>query len=212
MRTMPYAIRTERLHLRCWDPRDAEGLLAVSEANRGHLSPWIPAKYHEPQTIEEKVDLLREFRGRFDLGEDFVYGIFDEASGSIVGGSGLHLRHGPGVADVGYWLVQDAVGKGYATEAAGAVVRAGFEFLELARIEIRCDPENPPSRRVAEALGFQHEATLRGIYPAPSGSRIDTEVHGMLRAGIASSPVGERTVTFADAIGRPVEERAAGRG
>jgi hypothetical protein len=45
--------------------------------------PWAAA---EPKPLEEKAELLRVFRGRFDLGEDFVYGIF---SGS---GTGSDLR------------------------------------------------------------------------------------------------------------------------
>ena len=64
---------------------------------------------------------MRIFRGNFDLGKDFVYGIFDATDGSIVGGTGLHPRIGPGACEIGYWIRKEAVGRGFATEAAAVV-------------------------------------------------------------------------------------------
>jgi len=63
--------------------------------------PWAAA---EPEPIEQKQIRLRQFRGRFDLGEDFIYGIFDSSEEEVLGGTGLHTRHGPFIREIGYWV------------------------------------------------------------------------------------------------------------
>ena len=72
----PYVVRTERLTIRCWDPRDAPLLKEALDTSLEHLRPWMPWAMDEPKPLDEKVELLRRFRGQFDLGEDFVYGVF----------------------------------------------------------------------------------------------------------------------------------------
>ena len=89
----PYAIRTERLTIRCWDPRDAPRLKDALDTSLDHLRPWMPWAADEPKPVEEKAELLRAFRGRFDLGEDFVYGIFARDEREVIGGSGLHTLY-----------------------------------------------------------------------------------------------------------------------
>ena len=53
--------------------------------------PWAE---HEPQPLDQKVELLRTFRGGFDLGQDFVYGILAPDESQALGGTGLHTRVG----------------------------------------------------------------------------------------------------------------------
>jgi hypothetical protein len=57
---------------RCWEPRDAPLLKEAVDSSIDHLLPWMPWAAGEPQTLDEKVRLLRRFRGQFDLGQDFV--------------------------------------------------------------------------------------------------------------------------------------------
>src|SRR5262245_8467890 len=87
-----YRIETPRLVIRCWEPRDAPLLKAAIDASLEHLLPWMPWAKDEPQSVEAKMELLRQFRGRFDLGKDFVYALFDRQEREVVGGSGLHPR------------------------------------------------------------------------------------------------------------------------
>lgn len=63
-------------------------------------------------------------------------------------------------ADLGVIFSKDAWGMGYATEAARAMVRAGFEELDLTRIFSTCDVANAASARVLEKAGLQRVATL----------------------------------------------------
>lgn len=113
--------------------------------------PWAQ---HEPQTLAEKVELLREFRGQFDLGANSVYAIFDAAEERVLGGTGLHPRIGPGALEIGYWIRADATGRGYATESTAALTRVAFEVADVDRVEIRCAPANLASAAIPQKLGY----------------------------------------------------------
>ena len=63
-------------------------------------------------------------------------------------------------ADLGFIFSNDVWGKGYATEAARAMIRAGFEDLGLRRIFSTCDIANAASARVLEQAGLTRVATL----------------------------------------------------
>jgi RimJ/RimL family protein N-acetyltransferase len=115
-----YRIHTRRLILRCWQPEDAPLLKAAIDASLDHLRPWMPWAHQEPTDIEAKVALLHRFRGDFDLGKDFVYGVFSRDEKQALGGTGLHLRLGEGAREIGYWIHQEHVGRGLATELATA--------------------------------------------------------------------------------------------
>src|SRR5262249_38925656 len=100
----PYRIVTERAVVRCWEPRDAPLVKDAIDSSLDELREWMPWALNEPQTVEEKVELLRRFRGQFDLGEGFVYGIFSPDESEVVGGTGLHKRVGADAFEIGYWI------------------------------------------------------------------------------------------------------------
>lgn len=100
----PYRIVTERLVIRCWEPADAPRLKEAIDSSLDELRPWMPWARSEPQELSEKVALLRRFRGQYDLGADFVLGMFDADERDVVGGTGLHKRRGAGAVEIGYWV------------------------------------------------------------------------------------------------------------
>jgi ribosomal-protein-alanine N-acetyltransferase len=67
-------------------------------------------------------------------------------------------------ADVGYAYNRLYWGKGYATEAAQAVLQFGFDTLKLHRVGAKVLPHNIGSIRVLEKLGFQREGILRQVH------------------------------------------------
>jgi RimJ/RimL family protein N-acetyltransferase len=188
----PYLIRTERLTIRCWDPRDAPLLKDALDTSLDHLVPWMPWAAAEPKPVEEKADLLRLFRGRFDLGEDFVYGIFTLDEREVIGGSGLHTRVGPGALEIGYWIRASRLGRGFAREAAAALTTVAIRVCGVDRVEIHVDPANEASLRIPRALGFTQEATLRRRLPAMDGgvSR-DAVVFTLFADELDGSPVAD---------------------
>ena len=178
----PYRIETERLVIRCYDPADAAGVKDAIDSSLDHLRPWMPWVESEPQTLEEKTDLLKSFRAEFDMGRNFVYGIFARDESEVLGGTGLHPRLEPGGLEIGYFVRASATRQGIVTESTAAVTRAGFEVCGADRIEIRIDPDNEASFGVPRKLGFTEEATLRRRLPGRQGGPLrDVTIFTMLR-------------------------------
>jgi RimJ/RimL family protein N-acetyltransferase len=201
----PYLVRTERLTLRCWEPRDAALLKDALDTSLDHLRPWMPWAADEPQPLEQKADLLRAFRGRFDLGEDFVYGIFTPDEQEVVGGSGLHTRVGPGALEIGYWLRASREGSGLGREAAAALALVAFRVCRVDRVEIHVDPENARSLGIPRALGFAEEATLRRRLPAGEGQAPrDAVVFALFADAVDGTPVAQAEIEAYDVLGRPI--------
>jgi RimJ/RimL family protein N-acetyltransferase len=160
--------------------------------------PWAEA---EPQTLDEKVELIRSFRARFDSAEDFAYGIFAADESVQLGGSGLHPRIGPGGLEIGYFIRASATRQGYVTESTAALTRVGFEVCEADRIEIRIEPGNEASFGVPRKLGFAEEATLRRRLPGRAGGPLrDVTVFTMFREDF--DPAIAPGLRAFDALGR----------
>jgi RimJ/RimL family protein N-acetyltransferase len=178
----PYRIETERLVIRCYDPRDAPLLKDAIDSSLEHLRPWMPWTADEPQTLEQKTDLLKLFRSEFDIGENFIYGVFSPDEKEQVGATGLHPRIGPGGLEIGYFVRASAIRQGIATESSAALTRVGFEVCNADRIEIRIDPRNQASFGIPRKLGFVEEATLRRRLPSREGEPLrDVTIFTMFR-------------------------------
>jgi len=65
------------------------------------------------------------------------------------------------MADIAYYFAPESWGRGYATEAAAAVTRFGFDELKLHRIQATVMPGNAASLRVLEKAGYAREGVLR---------------------------------------------------
>jgi len=164
-----------------------------------HLLPWMPWAANEPTDLDTKIGLLRRFRGQFDLGQDFVYGIFDRDETEALGGTGLHTRLGTDAREIGYWVRADRINQGIAAETAAALTRVVFEIDRLDRVEIHCDADNVRSAAVPRKLGFTHEATLHKRRVA--GKVRDTLVWTLLAEDYPASPAARVEIEAFDAVG-----------
>jgi RimJ/RimL family protein N-acetyltransferase len=200
-----YLIRTERTVIRCMNPSDAYLLKEAVDSSLDHLRPWMPWAEHEPTDVGAKIALLRGWRGRFDLGQDFPYGIFDPEESRILGGTGLHTRSSPGALEIGYWIRVDCAGQGLATEVAAALTRVAFEVNQVGRVEIHCDAANSKSAAVPRKLGFTHEATLRQRLLGPGGELRDEMVWTMLRSEFDASPAARFSCEAYDCVGERIQ-------
>ena len=156
-----YSFETERLVARCWSPADAPAYRAALDDNDEHLRPYIPWMRDEPKPLEGTLEKLRKSRALFDTDRDYKYGVFERGADRIVGEVVLLTRAGPGALEVGYWIDRHFVGRGYASEAAAAVVRIAFEVQGVTRVELHHSAENAPSAAVAKRLGFTLDGTFR---------------------------------------------------
>lgn len=203
VRTPPYRIETERLVIRCYEPRDAAPLKEAVDASIEHLGPWMPWVRFEPQTLEEKVNLVRGFRSQFDADENYVYAVFDRDETQLLAGTGLHQRGGPGSLEIGYWVRPEALRQGIATEITAVLTRVAIELCGAHRVDLQIDPANERSAGVPRKLGFVHEATLRQRLEAFDGKapRRDSMLFTLLAEELAGSPAAQVAYTAYDATG-----------
>lgn len=90
-------------------------------------------------------------------------------------------RRGADRLTLGYALAPEAWGRGFATEAVGAMVKAAFALSEVAEIEASVQVENLASRRVLEKAGFTHIG--RGLRGAPArGAMVECDAFAYKRA------------------------------
>ena len=148
--------------------------------------PWVK---DEPTSLEQKVNLLRRFRGQFDLGEDYVFGIFNKSETELIGSTGLHTRVAETAREIGYWIQSEHIGRGLATETVSALTKVGFEIEQLSNIEIHCSSENLRSQRVPARLGYK----LQPIPQQPAGNNFnaptDKKVWIMSKEDYHRSPI-----------------------
>ena len=101
--------------------------------------------------------------------------------GELVGVIGLRVHRDDDRAEIGYWIGVPYWGRGYASEAAAAVVRYGFEELALNKIYAGYFSRNPASGAVLRKIGMHHEGTLRQHHKKWS-EYVDVEFYAILRS------------------------------
>jgi RimJ/RimL family protein N-acetyltransferase len=180
---VPDSFETERLRLRA--PRAGDGVVyhAAMLASADDLWPWTSWQ-KELASLEAAEKRIRENTVKWAQRAEFHMLVFEKESGALVGGNGLHhIDWRVPKFEIGYWTVASFGGKGYATEATRAVAALAFDVLKAKRVQIRCEPTNERSRRVAERAGFVHEATLKcDITPLTEGGEArDAIVYAMTR-------------------------------
>jgi RimJ/RimL family protein N-acetyltransferase len=199
-----YRILTPRLCIRCWNPIDAAQLKTAVDESREHLKPWMPWAHHET-SLQDQIDRLRQVRGQFDLGKDFVYGIFTRDESRVMGGTGLHTRVGTHALEIGYWIHVDHIGKGYATEVSNALTKVAFKIHGVDRVEIHCNPENLASSTIPKKLGYTLEATLRRRSHWSDGKTEDSMIWTLFADQYPNSPSTQFEIEAFDAADRKFE-------
>lgn len=176
----PDSMETERLTIRSPLPGDGAELQAAVAESLDDLAPWMPWADHLP-TAEEEEALVRRAHARFLTREDLWFLLFLRGTHTLVGGSGLHrIDWQVPRFEIGYWVRRRFAGQGYITEAVRAITGFAFERLGARRVEIRCDPRNLLSQRVAQRAGFALEATLHNHSVAADGEVRDTLIYTRL--------------------------------
>ncbi len=154
-----YPIRTKRLLLRPLTIADVEALYAYRSVP--DVCRYVPFEPMTREAIAERLETQWANPGLTDEGQALTLGIEVAETGALIGDVILfwHSRIHAG-GEIGYVLNPDAGGHGYATEAAQAMLRLGFEDLGLHRIIARLDERNTASAKVARRLGMRQEARL----------------------------------------------------
>ncbi len=151
-------IETDRLCLRPMSVTDASDMYAY--ARRRDVTEYLLWSPHPSEQYTR--DYLRYIEKRYAMGEFYDWAVVEKSSGKMIGTCGFTRFDFPhNSAEIGYVLNPAYHGKGYGTEAAGRVLRFGFENLSLHRIEAKFMQGNQSSLRVMEKLGMRLEGYRR---------------------------------------------------
>ena len=176
MQPFPGSLRTERLRLRL--PNDEEARLEheMIQESLDHLWPWFGFRANPP-TLAERMELAARQRAQALEGTAGTYLV--HAGDRPVGKAWLEVDGS--IARLGWWLRMSALGHGYATEAVRALSALAFES-GITRLEAHTDPDNAPSRALAERAGFVLEEIRDDAYDRPDGLRRPECVYVLLRS------------------------------
>jgi RimJ/RimL family protein N-acetyltransferase len=158
---MPLPIATERLTLRPYEPSDLADLHTVLYSSDEAMALLGGAR----ELAATRAALERSIRQQRIDGYSF-WPVIERASGSLVGEAGL-FPLAPGGPDIslGYAFGADYWGRGYATEAARAVLGEAFGPLGMTRLVAITREANLGSRNVLRKLGFRMEG-VRHVWGA----------------------------------------------
>jgi [ribosomal protein S5]-alanine N-acetyltransferase len=131
--------------------------------------------------LEQKRSMYRNGLTMFN--KSFLYfQLLDKQTENFMGWCGFHtwyIQHHR--AEIGYGLSEESArGKGYMKEVFPFVLRAGFENMNLHRVEALIGPGNTPSLKLVQRFGFTKEGTLREHY-YKDGIAEDSVVFSLLK-------------------------------
>ena len=164
-------LRTERLHVRAWDPEDPDEVaLAYDIYRRDEVARWLGAK-PEPWPSLEATRARLERWARVDQ-ETPGYGLWavvpDEVGHPVGTVLLVRLSQGDGTltddVEIGWHFHPDHWGHGYATEASAALLEHALTTLGLARVEAVAFAGNEPSFAVMRRLGMTHQGSTDRWY------------------------------------------------
>jgi ribosomal-protein-alanine N-acetyltransferase len=168
---------TTHLLLRPYSPADIPALVHLAGAREiAATTLRIPHPYRE----QDAVDFVATCQPDADAGLSVRFAITLRDGTAFCGGVGLRLESDHHRAELGYWLGVPYWGRGYATEAAQAVLRYGFDTLGLHRIYAQHLRENPASGHVLKKIGMRYEGCLRH-HICKWDQFQDLEVYGLLK-------------------------------
>jgi RimJ/RimL family protein N-acetyltransferase len=177
----PIQLDAGPFRLRPWRADDVNAVLEalLEPETRLWNAGWV-------QTRDDAVVWL-ERRGDWN-GDHASWAVEDAVSGELVGSVSLHsIDLQQSDAEIGYWTVAAARGRGVATVAVDTASRWAFGTLVIDRIELCHAVENVASGRVAEKAGYLFEGRLRRSYRYGDGVKHDE----MLWARLSDDPAPE---------------------
>ena len=154
----PTSISAGALHLRPWEPYDADAVLAAGTDPLVQRWTQVPVPY----TPEHARDFAAGGQQRWRDGTELGFAVCDSTTGSVLANVGLRPGCDEVTWEVGCWTVPEGRGRGVVPEAAAVLARWAFAVLDAQRVEWLADPGNWASRRAAQKAGFTAEGVLRG--------------------------------------------------
>jgi RimJ/RimL family protein N-acetyltransferase len=154
-----YPVRSARLLLRPLSAADTDALVAYRSIP--DVCRYVPFEPMDARTVTTRLDSAWSLRALEQEGDALVLGAERADTGELIGDvmlRWLSAEHSSG--EVGYVFSPEHGGRGYASEAAHAVLHLAFDDLGLHRVMARVDARNRPSARLLTRVGMRQEAHL----------------------------------------------------
>jgi ribosomal-protein-serine acetyltransferase len=149
----------EQTELRPLDPGCTDAYFAMIDRHRAHIAAWVrtPARLADREAARLHLESFAESN---QAGQGVSMGLWHKDA--LVGEVALYaINWRERSSFIGYYLAEDAQGKGLVTRACGALLGLAFDTLKLNRVELSAAVGNARSRAVAERLGFAFEGVQR---------------------------------------------------
>ncbi|MBN1406970.1 MAG: GNAT family N-acetyltransferase [Calditrichaceae bacterium] len=178
MNILKKTIKTNRLLLRPFQLSDGNDVQRLAgEFEIADTTLFIPHPY-EDGVAEQWI---RTHEEHLKSGKEIIFAITLQNTKELIGSIGLIVNKEHEKAELGYWIGKPYWNKGYATEAAEAMLKFGFEDINLNRIHAHYFARNPASGKVMEKLGMRYEGTLRDDIKK-WGKFEDIKIYGILKS------------------------------
>ncbi|MBB4078320.1 RimJ/RimL family protein N-acetyltransferase [Lewinella aquimaris] len=154
---LPAEITTVRLRLTLPGVADVPAMIALAnDPVVEEMTLTMPYPYGEADAVAfiNRANVSRK------EGSAFMYAIRLKGVDEFMGGVGLHIDPKYGYGELGYWMGAPFRGKGYVTEAVGALIDLAFETTGLVRIQAMTRDHNHASGKILLNNGMQREAVM----------------------------------------------------
>ena len=152
-------LKTERLLLRAPRAEDADAYCRFyADAEASHF-------YGGPLRADQAWKRLAQDVGHWQLRGYGLWMLDERETGQVLGGCGLFWAEGWPRSELTWWLLREARGRGFATEASRAVIAYALDRAGWSGVETHMDDANQAARRLALRLGGQ----LIAREPFPDG-------------------------------------------
>jgi RimJ/RimL family protein N-acetyltransferase len=151
-------IETSRLILRPFGSSDAplvQRLAGDEEVARNTLA--MPFPYLDGMAEAWIANHLKDYQD----GKALILAITLKETDKFIGAIGLSLQMQYRLAELGYWIGKEFWNQGFCSEAVKAIIRFGFEQLNLHKIYASHFSNNPASGKVMLNAGMIYEGTLK---------------------------------------------------
>ncbi|HYW54951.1 MAG TPA: GNAT family protein [Candidatus Elarobacter sp.] len=196
MKTL-HAARVMLVPVQARNARELWDVLSAPDLRKYQDIPRVRAEEFERQVRARPKMLRPGATGRFE------WLVHAGEPKKAVGWISLRVNErAPRVGEVGYSLLAEARGNGYACEALGAMIDDAFLSADLEEIQACIVPENVASRSVLDRTGFREERMLRGG-AVIRGRHVDVLLFSLTRASWDRARRGATATSPSRATARP---------